>query len=125
MKILIAEDDHNFGRILKSELEDDGYDVDLVLDGVDAVIHFISGRDYDFLLFDIKMPLLDGINALRIIKKLDPRVPAITFSGNAGSGEMSESLKAGAMRCLTKPFELSRLREDLKNYLSRHAGERA
>lgn len=119
MNILIAEDDKNFGYLLKSELEGDGYAVDLVGDGVEAVMKFIDGR-FNFVLFDIKMPNLDGINALRIIKKLNPDVPAITYSGNAGSGETAESIKAGAIRCLTKPFNVNQLRDELKKYISRH-----
>ena len=87
LRILLAEDDRNFGRVLKSELENDGYSVDLVADGVEAVLSFIgSNNAYDFVLMDVKMPKLDGINALRIIKSLKQDVPAITISGNAGSG---------------------------------------
>jgi two-component system response regulator AtoC len=123
LKILLAEDDRNFGRVLKSELEDDGHTVDLVGDGVEAVLSFISSdNSYDFVLMDIKMPKLDGINALRIIKRLNRDVPAITISGNAGSGEMAESVRAGAMRCLTKPFEISQLKDEFKKYTSRRVG---
>jgi two-component system response regulator AtoC len=123
LKILLAEDDKNFGRVLKNELEDDGYTVDLVYDGVEAVLSFIeSDNAYDFILMDIKMPKLDGINALRIIKRLRLDVPAITISGNAGSGEMAESVRAGAMRCLTKPFEISQLKDEFKKYTSRRVG---
>ena len=123
LEILLAEDDKNFGNVLKSELEEDGYIVTLVNDGVEAVLKFIGkGSDYDFVLLDIKMPMLDGINTLRIIKKLNPDVPAITFSGNAGSGEMAVSVKVGAIRCLTKPFEIAQLKNDIKKYIARHHG---
>ena len=123
LEILLAEDDKNFGNVLKSELEEDGYIVTLVNDGVEAVLKFIGkGSDYDFVLLDIKMPMLDGINTLRIIKKLNPDVPAITFSGNAGSGEMAASVKVGAIRCLTKPFEIAQLKSDIKKYIVRHHG---
>ena len=121
MNILVAEDDRNFGRVLKRELEEEGYFIELVGDGVEAVLEFMDSR-YDFLLLDIKMPKLDGISTLRIIRRLDSRVPAITFSGNAGSGEMAESLRAGAIRCLTKPFEITRLKEDIKMHLLRRSG---
>lgn len=124
-EILLAEDDRNFGNVLKSELEEDGYIVTLVNDGVEAVLKFIgNGKEsgYDFVLLDIKMPSLDGINTLRIIKKLNPDVPAITFSGNAGSGEMAASVKVGAIRCLTKPFEIAQLKSDIKKYIVRHHG---
>ena len=54
MMILIAEDDKNLGFLLKSELEEDGHKVDLVGDGVDAVLKFISGN-HEFIIFDIKI----------------------------------------------------------------------
>jgi DNA-binding response OmpR family regulator len=121
MMILIAEDDKNLGFLLKSELEDEGYSVDLVGDGVEAVMKYI-GEKHEFVIFDIKMPKLDGINALKIIKKINPEVPAITISGNAGTGEMAESVRAGAIRCLTKPFQVSQLKEHIKKYSSRNKG---
>ena len=93
----------------------------LAPDGVEAVLRFIE-EQYDFILLDIKMPKLDGINALRIMKKLRPEVPAVTYSGNAGSGEMAESVKAGALRCLTKPFELAQLTDEIRKYQSRRGG---
>lgn len=119
MKILLAEDERNFGHVLKRELEQEGYTVDVVTNGVEAVLKFIDGG-YEFVLFDIKMPLLDGINALKIVKRLNTFVPAITYSGNAGTGEMAESVKAGAIRCLTKPFEIAQLKASIKEYISRH-----
>lgn len=116
MNILLAEDDRNLGIVMKSELEEDGYTVDLVNDGVEAVLRFINNT-YDFVLLDIKLPGLYGINALRIIKKLNPSVPAITFSGNAGNSEMDESIKAGAIICLTKPFGMAQLKDNIKRHL--------
>ncbi|MBI5076447.1 MAG: response regulator [Nitrospirae bacterium] len=118
MNILLADDDRNFGSILKRELEDEGYDVDLVTDGVEAVLRFMD-NSYDFILLDIKMPKLDGINALRIMKRVRSETPAITISGNAGSGEMAESVRAGAIRCFTKPFEIQQLKSDIRRYVGR------
>ena len=118
MKILIVEDDKNFGRVLASALREDGNDVDLAADGVEGVLKFIDTR-HDFVVSDIKMPKLDGINALRIIKRIAPDVPAVTYSGNAGSGEMAESVRAGAIRCLTKPFEIAQLKAEIQRYEAR------
>jgi two-component system response regulator AtoC len=121
VRILLAEDERNFGRVLETELSDVGHEVDLVADGVEAVLCCID-RDYDFALLDIKMPRLDGISALRIIKRLRPELPAITYSGNAGSGEMAESIRAGALRCLTKPLSIAGLRDEIEAYASRRRG---
>jgi two-component system response regulator AtoC len=121
MKILLVEDDRNFGQVLKGELEAAGKEVDLAQDGVDGVLKFVDD-EYDFVLLDIKMPKLDGISALRIMKKINAAGPAITYSGNAGSGEMAESVKAGAIRCLTKPFAISQLKNEIDRYQSRRGG---
>ena len=115
MNILLAEDDRNFGNVMKKELEEEKYIVDLVNNGVEAVLSFID-KPHNFVLLDIKMPKLDGINALRIIKRINPDVPAITFSGNAGSSEMIESVECGALWCFTKPFEIAELKNSIKKH---------
>ncbi len=112
--ILLAEDDKNFGTVLKSEIGDDEYTVTLVKDGVEAVLSFLS-HAYDFVLLDIQMPRLNGIDALRIIKKINPWVPALTFSGDAGSQEREESVRAGSINCLAKPFDIGQLKDSIKD----------
>jgi DNA-binding NtrC family response regulator len=118
LNILLVEDDKNFGIVIKNELEEERYNVDIVNNGIDAVLRFVD-KPYDFVLIDIKMPKLDGISALRIIKKLNPEVPAIVFSGNAGYNEMEESLKLGAIRFFTKPFDVDELKDYIKKTFKR------
>jgi len=113
LNILLAEDDRKFGSILKRELEEESYIVDVVSNGVEAVLNFIH-NSYDFVLLDLGLPRLGGTDALRIIKTLNPHVPAITFSGNAGSGEMAETVQCGAIRCFKKPFAIAQLIEDIR-----------
>lgn len=120
LNILLAEDDRNLGMIVKNELEEDGYAVDLVDDGVGAVLKSLE-KTYDIFLFDMKMPKLDGIHALRIIKKADRYLTAIAFSGNAGQDEIKDVLEAGAIRYLTKPFEIEELKELIRK--QNHARE--
>ena len=115
--ILIAEDDKNFGIVLKSELGDDEHIVNLVQDGVEAVLSVLNDA-YDFVLLDIRMPRLNGIDALRIIKKINPCIPAITFSGDAGCREREESVKAGSIKCLSKPFEMGQLKKEIQDCIA-------
>jgi DNA-binding response OmpR family regulator len=110
VNILLAEDDKNFGKVLKKELEADYHMVDHVSNGIEAVLAFID-HAYQCVLLDLKMPGLNGNDALRIIKKLSPSVPIITFSGNAGPIEMAQSVKCGAVKCFIKPFQISELKE--------------
>jgi len=108
MNILLAEDDRNFGFVLKQELEEMNHHVDLVGDGVEAVLRYME-HPYDLLLFDIRMPRLNGTDTMKIIKRMDSDVPVIIISGNAGAKELSDSLTAGACSCLAKPFAMERL----------------
>jgi two-component system, OmpR family, response regulator len=109
MEILLAEDDGNFGTILKRELEEDGHHVSLVRDGVEAVMSFIE-HPADFLLFDIHMPRLNGIDTLIILRGLSAQVPAILISGQSGSLEIAENRITKAAGFLAKPFEMGHLK---------------
>lgn len=115
-KILLADDEKNFAEVLRSELDEAGYDVMLARDGVEAVLKAIDNK-FDMAILDIMMPNLDGINAVKILRKIDPNLPVITFSGVAGSGDMASSIKAGAIRCLTKPFSVEQLLTEIKKAL--------
>lgn len=115
-KILLADDEKNFAEVLRSELEDSGYSVTLTRDGVEAVLKALDDK-FDMALLDIMMPNLDGINAVKILKKIDPHLPVITFSGVAGSGDMASSIRVGAIRCLTKPFSVEQLIAEIKKAL--------
>jgi DNA-binding response OmpR family regulator len=117
LNILLAEDDKNFGIVLKNELEEEGYSVSLINDGVEAVLNFIE-EPYDLVLIDIKMPKLDGISAMKIIKKLKPAVPVIIFSGNTGFNYIEEMLKMGVIRYFLKPFEMEDLKKCIKTISS-------
>jgi DNA-binding response OmpR family regulator len=116
MDILLAEDDKNLGLVIKNELEQENYNIDLVHNGVEAVLNFIE-KSYDFILLDIKMPVLDGISAIKIIKKLNPRVPVIILSGNAGALQVEESAMAGAIKCFAKPFAIGELMDCIKTHI--------
>jgi CheY-like chemotaxis protein len=114
MRILLADDDLKFATVLKNELEQNNYVVDHVNNGVDVVLHCLANR-YDLACLDLVMPRLNGIDALKIIKRINPNIAVITISGNAGRKEMEESLKCGAVKCLSKPFKVSDLKQDIEN----------
>jgi DNA-binding response OmpR family regulator len=116
VRILLAEDDKNYGTVLKRELEEDMYIVDWVVDGVEAVLQFLE-TPYGAVLLDLKMPRLDGNDALRIMKKINPEVRVITFSGAAGERERKESMQCGALHCFPKPFPLQNLKDELRRHV--------
>ncbi len=117
-QILVVDDEPDLRRYLADELTDDGYRVDTAGDGVDAVLRVIDGG-IDLVLMDIRMPRLDGLNALRILRRLAPSIPVIMFTGQAGQGDMLETTRLGAKTCLLKPVNVDRLKETVVQSLGR------
>lgn len=107
-RILIVDDEPDVAEFFADELEFAGYQTDQAGNGVEAVMKFVDGG-WGAVLMDIRMPKLDGVNALRIMKRLNPAVPVILFTGQAGRGDMYEATRLGAYSCLLKPVAPEKL----------------
>lgn len=106
--ILVVDDEQDVVDFFVDELEFAGYKTGRAGDGVEAVLKFIDGG-WDAVLMDIRMPNLNGIDALRIMKRLNRNVPVILFTGQAGKGDMYEATRLGAYTCLLKPVSPEKL----------------
>jgi len=112
-KIMIVEDNSGFSRVLKDEIENSGYEAIAVDNGVDALLRYLEG-DIHLILMDVVMPKLSGIDALRIIRKIDPAAKVVIITGNPTDEMRKEAMNLGAVEFLTKPFSLKSLIEILK-----------
>jgi len=117
-KIFLIEDDPLMVRMYEKAFKLSGYEVETAFDGEEALAK-IGKMDPKptLMVLDIMMPNLDGINTVKILKKIDSRMPIVTFSGVAGSGDIAASIRVGAMRCLTKPFSVEQLLSEIKKVL--------
>jgi two-component system response regulator AtoC len=107
-RILVVDDEPDVVEHLIDELTYAGWQAEGAFDGVEAVIKVVDGK-WDAVLMDLRMPKLDGVNALRIMRRVAPQLPIITFTGQAGQGDMHESARLGAVTCLLKPVNLDKL----------------
>ncbi len=107
-RILIVDDEPDVVEFLTGELQLAGWQTGRAYDGVEAVLKVLESS-WDALLMDIRMPNLDGINALKIVKRIAPDLPVIMFTGQAGKGDMYESIRLGAYTCLLKPIDVDKL----------------
>jgi two-component system, OmpR family, response regulator len=107
-KILLAEDDDNLGILLQTFLKTKGYNVDLARNGKYAFERF-SENQYDFCIFDIMMPEMDGYSLAKEVRATDPTVPILFLTAKSMLEDKLEGYEAGADDYLTKPFKMEEL----------------
>jgi DNA-binding response OmpR family regulator len=118
-KILVAEDERDIRELIAFTLRFAGFDVELALNGADAVDKAVVGRP-DLILMDVRMPKMTGYEACREIKK-NPEVqmiPVVFLSAKGQESEISEGLNVGADDYILKPFAPDELIEQVKQILS-------
>ena len=81
LAILLAEDDENLGQLLSTYLKSKGFDVSLATDGQLALEAFNSGK-YNFCVFDVMMPKLDGFSLAKEVRELDKKIPILFLTAN-------------------------------------------
>ncbi|MGD1823546.1 MAG: response regulator [Pleomorphochaeta sp.] len=116
-KMLVCDDTEINLKIAKKILEKKMINVDIAYNGEDAVNKVMSNK-YDAILMDIRMPILDGIEATKRIRKFDKKTPIIAFSANAYAEDEEKSLKAGMNNHLAKPIDTKKLFNILYSYFS-------
>jgi len=118
MKILLAEDERDMSAAITAVLKHFDYDVDAVYDGVAAVAQ-ASKKAYDCMVFDIMMPRLDGVEALKQIRQSGDVTPVIMLTAKAEVDDRITGLDAGADDYLTKPFAMGELLARLRSLTRR------
>ena len=117
-KILIVDDDSSIRRTLKNILEFEKYKVDEAVDGLDALVQ-IKQNKYDVVIMDIKMPKLDGMDAIENVQKLRPDLPVVMISGHGNIDTAVEAVKKGAFDFIQKPPDLNRLLITIRNAMDK------
>ena len=116
LKVLIAEDDENSEKLMRIAICFMAKEVLSVKNGVDAVAACRSHTDLDLILMDIKMPKMDGYDAIRQIRQFNRNVVIVAQTGYALSGERKTALAAGCDDYLAKPFKIPVLTELIKKH---------
>ncbi|KOH46490.1 sigma-54-dependent transcriptional regulator [Sunxiuqinia dokdonensis] len=117
-KILVIDDERSIRSTLKDILEYEKYQVDLAEDGQQGIDQ-VRKNEYDIVLCDIKMPGMDGIEALEKIQILAPDVPVVMISGHGNIDTAVESIKKGAFDYIEKPLDLNRLLITIRNAMDK------
>ena len=119
MRILLAEDEQQLSRAVAAVLSHMGYEIDVAENGLRAVE--LSGeKTYDCMVFDIMMPVMDGIEALRQIRQSGDVTPVIMLTAKSEVSDRVTGLDAGADDYLTKPFAIAELAARIRSLIRRH-----
>jgi len=117
-KILLVEDEETMAVGLEYNLSEEGYEVDWVKDGKEALKHF-EEQNYDMIILDIMLPYHDGFEIAELVRKKNPQMPILMLTARAGLEDKIKGLELGADDYLTKPFHLKELLLRVKGMLKR------
>lgn len=118
MKLLLAEDEKDMAAALVAVLEHSGYEVDAVHDGK-AALDLAQKGAYACMVFDVMMPLMDGVTALKELRAAGDMTPVLLLTAKAEVEDRIEGLDAGADDYLPKPFAMGELLARLRSLTRR------
>ncbi len=116
VKILIVDDDRAICDYMQTLLERDGYAVKTLSDPT-TIDDEVKNGGYHLIVLDLMMPKMDGLEALKRVRKIDSDVAVIIFTGYPTVESAQESMKLDAVRYLKKPFNVDEFREALDSIM--------
>lgn len=123
-RVLVVDDERSMREFLEIMLEKDGFEVDCVKNGAEA-LQSIQQNRYDLVITDIRMQPVDGLEVLRRCKEISPSTAVIIISAYASTETAVLAMKEGAYDYLPKPFKIDEMRSAITNALLSVRGEEA
>jgi two-component system response regulator AtoC len=114
--ILVADDDASIRSLLKQLLSDEGYSVVEATTGTE-VVEKVKDVDPDLVIMDVRMPELDGIEALSKLKVSSPKTSVLIMTAFGSSNNAIRAMELGAFDYITKPFELDKISHTVKRVI--------
>ncbi|HNZ41781.1 MAG TPA: response regulator transcription factor [Bacteroidales bacterium] len=121
INVLLAEDDKNFGEMLKTYLTAKGYNTKLCINGEEALNEFLA-NPYDCCIFDVMMPVKDGFTLAKEVRKKDKKIPILFLTARSLSDDILKGFQIGADDYITKPFNMEVLLMRMNAILRRAGG---
>lgn len=123
MRILVVEDERNLASALARGLRAEGFAVDAVHDGLEA-LDAASDKTYDAILLDIMIPRMSGYDVVRTLRARKVWSPVLMLTAKDGEYDIADALDLGADDYLTKPFSFVVLLARMRALIRRGAPER-
>ena len=111
-RLLVVEDDESVRQLASRALQREGHQVDIACDGEEGLTRIVqAGGDYDLVVSDIRMPILDGIEMSRKAAARFPDIKIMLVTGYADQRERAAELEGVVVDVLLKPFTLASIRD--------------
>ena len=108
MRVLVVEDEKKVAAFIKRGLEEEGYQVDAVHDG-DEAVQMARAESYDLLILDVMLPRKDGLSVVRELRQEGMLAPVLMLTARDTTDDIVAGLDAGSDDYLTKPFAFAEL----------------
>ena len=112
VRLLLIDDEKDFVNILSKRIKRRNIDVSKAFSGAQA-IQALRGQEFDVAVLDLKMEDMDGIEVLKMLKIMDPKLAVIMLTGHGSAEAAEQGIKMGAFDYLTKPCGLEELLEKI------------
>lgn len=117
-KVLLADDGTDSRKIVVFYLKKMGLDVTFAVDGAGAVQEVLRGN-FDLVLMDIVMPVMDGLEATRALRAQGVKIPIVALTGNTTDKDIRDCIQAGCNAHLSKPFNRHKFFDLVGRYLTK------
>ncbi len=117
-RILVVEDDASMGFFLSEAMRKEGYQVDVVASGEEALERIAQDR-FKLVILDLRLPSMDGMEVLANIKVTSPELAVIMITAHGSKDIAIEAIRKGAYDYFTKPFDINEMRVVVKRALER------
>jgi len=121
-KILLVEDNRTNQEIILGLLQNSNITIDIANNGKESVEKY-KENEYELILMDIQMPIMDGFEATKLIRELDSEIPIIALTANAMKEDIHKSKQAGMNEHLNKHIDIEKLYKTLLKYISKKIEE--
>jgi DNA-binding NtrC family response regulator len=118
IKVLLVDDEHGYVNVLVKRMAKRNIEATPAYSGTEG-IQVLRRQSFDAAVLDLKMEDMDGIEVLKIFKKMDPEMPVIMLTGHGSETAAREGIEFGAFDYLTKPCDLNELVEKIREACGR------
>ncbi|MBM7855358.1 two-component system response regulator (stage 0 sporulation protein F) [Desulfohalotomaculum tongense] len=116
LNILIVDDQSGVRYLLEILIKEAGHNASTAKNGQEAVEAVRKGH-YDLIFMDIRMPVMDGLEALSKIKMMASNVEVVMMTANNTEDIINKSLEGGALKCMAKPFDVEDIRDTIDEFI--------